>query len=101
MAEKMWRMSRLFRDLKGRLSRERRESIEVRAQTILLSTTSKHCSEPDTLADLPEQEIDQIVVAQANDDVAWEKPILIQRTGPILPTIRLNEPTSAEDLESF
>ena len=28
----------------------------------------------------PEQEIDQIVVAQANDDAAWEKPIRVRRT---------------------
>ncbi|MBC8449406.1 MAG: hypothetical protein H8D78_16795 [Chloroflexi bacterium] len=31
---------------------------------------------------LPEQEIDQIVVAQAEDDTAWEKPIRVQRTAP-------------------
>ena len=31
---------------------------------------------------LSEQEIDQIVVAQADDDAAWEKPIRVQRTEP-------------------
>ena len=29
---------------------------------------------------LSEQEIDQIVTAQANDDSAWEKPIRVRRT---------------------
>jgi hypothetical protein len=31
---------------------------------------------------LSEEEIDQIVVAQANDDSAWEKPIRVRRTKP-------------------
>ena len=29
-----------------------------------------------------EQEIDQIVTAQANDDSAWEKPVDVRRTKP-------------------
>ena len=29
---------------------------------------------------LSEQEIDQVVTAQANDDSAWEKPIRVRRT---------------------
>ncbi len=29
---------------------------------------------------LSEQEIDRIVVAQANDDSAWEKPVHVRRT---------------------
>ena len=35
-----------------------------------------------TKKNLSEQEIDQIVVAQANDDSAWEKPIRVRRTKP-------------------
>ena len=31
---------------------------------------------------LSEEEIDQIVVAQSNDDSAWEKPIRVRRTKP-------------------
>jgi len=31
---------------------------------------------------LTEQGIDQIVVAQANDDSAWEKPVRVRRTKP-------------------
>jgi hypothetical protein len=31
---------------------------------------------------LSEQEIDEIVVAQASDDSAWEKPIHVQRSEP-------------------
>lgn len=31
---------------------------------------------------LSEEEIDEIVVAQANDDLAWEKPIRVHRTKP-------------------
>jgi len=31
---------------------------------------------------LPEQAIDQIVIAQADDDSAWEKPIQVRRTKP-------------------
>lgn len=34
------------------------------------------------IKELSEQEIDQIVVAQANDDSAWEKPIRVRRTKP-------------------
>lgn len=32
---------------------------------------------------LSEQEIDQIVVAQVDDDSAWEKPIGVRRTKPV------------------
>jgi hypothetical protein len=32
--------------------------------------------------DLSEKEIDQIVVAQADDDSAWEKPIYVHRSKP-------------------
>ncbi len=35
-----------------------------------------------TKKNLSEQEIDQIVLAQANDDSAWEKPIHVRRTKP-------------------
>lgn len=35
-----------------------------------------------TKKNLSEQEIDQIVVAQANDDSAWEKPVRVRRTKP-------------------
>jgi hypothetical protein len=35
-----------------------------------------------TKKNLSEQEIDQIVVGQANDDSAWEKPIRVHRTKP-------------------
>ncbi len=31
---------------------------------------------------LTEQEIDQIVVSQAEDDTAWEKPVRVRRTKP-------------------
>jgi len=31
---------------------------------------------------LSEREIDQIVVAQANDDSAWEEPVDVRRTKP-------------------
>lgn len=31
---------------------------------------------------LSEQEIDQIVTAEAHDDAAWGKPIRVQRTAP-------------------
>ncbi len=33
-----------------------------------------------TKKNLSEQDIDQIVVAQADDDSAWEKPIRVRRT---------------------
>ena len=33
--------------------------------------------------DLSEQEIDQIVIAQADDDSAWEKPVYVHRTKPV------------------
>ena len=36
----------------------------------------------DNTRDLSEQEIDGIVVAQANDDSAWEKPVRVHRTRP-------------------
>ena len=39
-------------------------------------------NEKDKIKDLSEQEIDQIVVAQANDDSAWGKPIRVHRTKP-------------------
>jgi hypothetical protein len=29
-----------------------------------------------------EQEIDRVVVAQANDDSAWEEPVRVRQTGP-------------------
>jgi len=35
-----------------------------------------------TKRSLSEQEIDEIVVAQASDDSAWEKPIHVRRTKP-------------------
>jgi hypothetical protein len=35
-----------------------------------------------TKRSLSEQEIDEIVVAQASDDSAWEKPIHVRRTEP-------------------
>ena len=35
-----------------------------------------------TKRNLSEQEIDQVVVAQASDDSAWEKPIRVRRTKP-------------------
>ncbi len=31
---------------------------------------------------LSEQTIDQIVIAQADDDAAWEKPVRVRRTKP-------------------
>ena len=31
-------------------------------------------------SDLSEQEVDQIVIAQATDDAAWEKPVRVRRT---------------------
>jgi len=39
---------------------------------------------------LSEQEIDQIVTAQANDDSAWEKPIRVRRTKPASLSIPAN-----------
>ncbi len=33
-------------------------------------------------SDLSEQEVDQIVIAQATDDAAWEKPVHVRRTRP-------------------
>ncbi len=33
----------------------------------------------DTTRDLSEQEVDRIVIAQANDDSAWDKPIRVRR----------------------
>ena len=35
-----------------------------------------------TNINLSEKEIDQIVVAQANDDAAWEEPVRVHRAGP-------------------
>ena len=35
-----------------------------------------------TQKDLSEQDIDQLVIAQANDDSAWEEPILVQKSAP-------------------
>ena len=35
-----------------------------------------------TEKNLSEQEIDHIVVAQASDDSAWEKPIRVRRSAP-------------------
>jgi len=35
-----------------------------------------------TKSDLSEQEIDQIVVAQADDDLAWEDLVCVRRTKP-------------------
>lgn len=32
--------------------------------------------------DLSEEEIDQVIVAQADDDAAWEKPIHVRSTKP-------------------
>ena len=34
-----------------------------------------------------EQEIDRIVVAQADDDAAWEQPVRVQRAEPALLTL--------------
>ncbi len=31
---------------------------------------------------LSEKDIDRLIVAQANDDAAWEKPVRVQRTKP-------------------
>ena len=39
-------------------------------------------STKDKTKKLSEQEIDQIVVAQANEDSAWEKPVRVRRTKP-------------------
>ncbi len=39
---------------------------------------------------LSEQEIDQIVTAQANDDSAWGKPISVRRTEPASLSIPAN-----------
>jgi len=39
---------------------------------------------------LSEQEIDQIVTAQANDDSAWGKPIRVRRTKPASLSIPAN-----------
>ncbi len=33
-------------------------------------------------SNLSEQEVDQIVIAQATDDTAWEKPVRVRRTRP-------------------
>lgn len=33
-------------------------------------------------SDLSEQEVDQIVIAQATDDAAWEEPVRVRRTRP-------------------
>jgi hypothetical protein len=58
---------------------------------------------------LSEKDIDQLVVAQANDDSAWEKPIRVRRTKPASLSIpadlaaraaflaRLHRKTSAEE----
>jgi hypothetical protein len=58
---------------------------------------------------LSERDIDQLVVAQANDDSAWEKPIRVRRTKPtslLLPPdlaaraaflARLHRKTSSEE----
>jgi hypothetical protein len=35
-----------------------------------------------TKKNVSEQEIDQIVIAQANDDSAWEKPVRVHRARP-------------------
>ena len=32
---------------------------------------------------LSEEEIDEIVIAQADDDTAWEEPVSVRRTRPI------------------
>jgi len=32
---------------------------------------------------LPEQTIDQIVIAQANPDLAWEMPVRVRRRKPV------------------
>lgn len=39
---------------------------------------------------LSEQEIDQIIAAQANDDSAWEKPVRVRRTKPASLSIPAN-----------
>lgn len=39
-------------------------------------------SEQATTSDLSEKEIDQIVVAQADDDSAWEEPVRVHRARP-------------------
>jgi hypothetical protein len=39
-------------------------------------------NEKDRIKQLSEQEIDQIVVAQADDDSAWGKPIRVHRSKP-------------------
>lgn len=39
-------------------------------------------TEVKTKQDLSEEEIDQIVIAQADDDSAWEKRIYVHRTKP-------------------
>lgn len=36
---------------------------------------------------LTESEIDRIVVAQANDDSAWEEPVAVQRAAPARITV--------------
>lgn len=58
---------------------------------------------------LSEKDIDQLVVAQANDDSAWEKPTRVRRTKPASLSIpadlaaraaflaRLHRKTSAEE----
>jgi hypothetical protein len=62
-----------------------------------------------TNRNLSEQEIDQIVVSQADDDSAWESPIQVRRTEPALVSIpadlaarasflaRLHRQTSVEE----
>lgn len=73
-------MAKPFRELMEPMSSERRESIEVRQQAILTSIAFERCTVRDTLADLSEQEIDRVIIAQANNDVAWEEPILVHKT---------------------
>jgi len=36
----------------------------------------------DTTRDLSEQEVDRIVIAQADDDAAWGKPIYVRQAKP-------------------
>ncbi len=58
---------------------------------------------------LPEKDIDQLVVSQANDNAAWEKPVRVQKAKPAALSIpadlaaraaflaRLHRKTSAEE----
>jgi hypothetical protein len=58
---------------------------------------------------VPEKDIDQLVVAQANDDAVWGKPVRVQRAKPAALSIpadlaaraaflaRLHRKTSAEE----